>query len=69
MITGLDFVRMFANEPDDHIWFIAGACVGLAGARASMRDRPDVERACIDFLQKMHELVGTPPPPRQKGVQ
>jgi hypothetical protein len=52
------------NATDDEtVWFTAVMAVGVAGLRSAALKNNRIELACHEFVAKMHELVGTPPPP------
>lgn len=46
---------------DMEIWLLAVTMVSFAGQRAQNIGRIEVEEACIEFVDDMHKLVGTPP--------
>lgn len=46
---------------DREIWLLAVTMVSFAGQRAQHTGQDSVETACVDFVDEMHRLVGTPP--------
>ena len=56
------FLKAMEMSADD-LYRAAVLVVSLVGHRASIIDRSDVERVCIDFIGGMNRAVGTHPPP------
>jgi hypothetical protein len=57
------FMNSIKATDDRTVWFTAVMAVGVAGLRSAMVKNIGVQLACHEFVTKMHELVGTPPPP------
>jgi len=57
------FINSINATNDRTVWLTAVMTVGVAGLRSAMIKNKEVELACHEFAAKMHELVGTPPPP------
>ncbi len=56
--------EVVADMSDSDVWELATFAVGAAGIRASLRGFATVNTACVEFIQIMHEEVGTAPPPK-----
>jgi hypothetical protein len=54
-----DYVASFQKMTDKQVWTLAVMAVAMAGHRAQTRQRDDVERVCIAFVEAMHTAVGT----------
>lgn len=50
----------FEDLSDMDIWTIACGAVAIAGKRATVTKRMDVNLVCMRFVNEMAKLVGTP---------
>jgi hypothetical protein len=73
-----EFLDAFKAASDIETWLIAVLMVGLAGRRAAIASDDAIEKACLDFVNAMHDASGgrTPEGPADrtsyfeaKGVQ
>lgn len=68
-MTAEEFVRLSEALTDEDVNMGAVMMAGVVGIRASKQHNGALEDLCIQFIAHMHELVGTPAPPRKTRVQ
>jgi len=55
-----ELARAVAGLNDQQVWQFVMMCVSFAGERAQHTGNIEVEAACVEFANTMHNLVGTP---------